>query len=47
MNDLSVRLKSEFEIFGDYTSLFSVVHNVNISKNDLNYNLQMICQWVS
>ena len=45
INDLSVGLKSECKLFADDTSLFSVVHDVNISKNDRNSDLQKIYDW--
>ena len=40
INDLSIRLKIECELFAGDTSLISVVHGVNVSKNDLNSDLQ-------
>ena len=34
INDLSFELKSKCKLFADDTCLFSVVHDVAISKND-------------
>ena len=45
INDLSVGLKSECKLFADDTSLFAVVHDVNISKNDRNSDLQKTYEW--
>ena len=42
---LSVGLKSECKLFADDTSLFAVVHDVNISKNDRNSDLQKTYEW--
>ena len=36
IKDLSDDLKSEFKLFGDDTSLFSVVHGINTSASDVN-----------
>ena len=46
INDLSGRLKSECELIGDDTSLFSVVHDINTSASDLNEDLAEIGNWV-
>ena len=45
INDLSDEPKSECQLFADCTSLFSVVHNVNISKSDLKSDLLKIYEW--
>ena len=45
INDLSGRLKSECELIGDDTSLFSVVHDINTSASDLNEDLKKIGSW--
>ena len=39
MNDLSDGLTSKPKLFADYTSLFSVVQNVNSAANDLSSDL--------
>ena len=40
INDLSDDLVSTVKLFADDTSLFSVVHDSNISANELNNDLQ-------
>ena len=40
MNDLSNDIKSKCKLFADDTSLFSVVHDINTSANDLNHDLE-------
>ena len=45
INDLSDGLKSEFKLFADDTSLFSVVNNINNSASDLNEVLKKIGKW--
>ena len=40
INDLSDDLVSTIKLFADDTSLFSVVHDSNISANKLNNDLQ-------
>ena len=42
INDLSDGLASNPKLFEDNTSLFSVVHNINSTANDLNSNLMKI-----
>ena len=44
INDLSNYLKSESKLFADDTSLFSVVHDINISVSDLYDYLETINQ---
>ena len=45
INDLSNDLKSESKLFADDTSLFSVVHDINISAGYLYANLEAINHW--
>ena len=40
INDLSNDIKSKCKLFADDTSLFSVVHDINTSANDLNHDLE-------
>ena len=46
INDLSDDLSSNPKLFVDDTSLFSVVHDKNISAKELNNDLQKISNWV-
>ena len=43
--DLSDDLVSTVKLFADDTSLFSAVHDSNISVNELNNDLQKISEW--
>ena len=45
INDLSDDIVSTVKLFGDDTSLFSVVHNSNITAKELNKDLQKIFEW--
>ena len=45
INDLSDNLTISAKLFADYTSLFSVVHHVNISAKELNDDLKKINDW--
>ena len=45
INDLPDDLTSLCKIFADDTSLFSKVHNINKSANELNGDLEKISQW--
>ena len=45
INDLPDGLTSLCKIFADDTSLFSKVHNINKSANELNGDLEKISQW--
>ena len=45
INDLERNIKSNIKFFTDDTMLFSVVKNPEISANDLNHDLDTICQW--
>ena len=45
INVLSNCLKSIRKLFADDTSLFSVIHDVNLSQIDLNKDLDKINNW--
>ena len=45
INDLSVGLESECKLFAEDTCLFSVVHDVVISKNDQTVIYDWVYQW--
>ena len=45
INDLSNDIKSKCKLFADDTSLFSVVHGIDTSANDLNHDLEKISEW--
>ena len=45
INDLPDGLTSRCKIFADDKSLFSEVHNINKSANELNGDLENISQW--
>ena len=45
INDLSDNLASNFKLFADDTSLFSVVKNNDASNIDLNNDLKKIGEW--
>ena len=45
INDLSDGLTSNPKLFADDTSLFSVIHNINSTANDLNSDLMKISNW--
>ena len=45
INDLSDDLSSNPKLFADDTSLFSVVHDKNISANEFNNDLRKISNW--
>ena len=45
INDLSDGLTSNPKLFADATSLFSVMHNINSTANDLNSDLMKISNW--
>ena len=44
-NDLCDGLTSNPKLFADDTSLFSVIHNINSTANDLNSDLMKISNW--
>ena len=46
INDLKRNIKSNIKFFAGDTMLFSVVKDPEISANDLNHDLDTICQWV-
>ena len=46
INDLPDGIISLFRIFADDTCLFSKVHSINKSVNELNADLEKISQWV-
>ena len=45
INDLLGNVKFTYKIFADDTSLFSPVFNKNISRNELNTDLQSMSDW--
>ena len=45
INDLSDNLSSNVKLFPDYTSLFSVTHDVKVSARELNDDLRKISNW--
>ena len=45
INDLSDNLKANPKLFADETSLFSIVHDLNVSANDLNHDFKKINDW--
>ena len=46
INGLSDGLTSNPKLFADDTSLFSVIHNINSTANDLNSDFMKISNWV-
>ena len=42
INDLKKDIKSKIKYFADVTMLFSIVHNSNITANDINHDLNLI-----
>ena len=46
INDLSDGLQSNPKLFADDTSLFSTVHDITETRNDLNNDLRKINIWV-
>ena len=44
-NDLSNDIKSKCKLFANDTFLFSVVHDIDTSPNDLNHDLEKIREW--
>ena len=47
INDLTEGLSSNAKLFADDTSLFSVIHDIQISANNLNKDLERISKWVT
>ena len=45
INDLSKNLSSIMKLFADDTSIFSVVHDVDLSAKQLNDDLNKISEW--
>ena len=45
INDLSNDIKSKCKLFEADNSLFSVIHNIDTSANDLNHDLEKISEW--
>ena len=45
VNDLCDNLSSNVKLFADDSSLFSVIHDTNISARELNENLKKISEW--
>ena len=45
INDLTEGVTTNVKLFADDTSLFSVLHDTQISGNDLNKDLKMINNW--
>ena len=45
INDLIADLKCNVKLFADDTSLFTVVRESNIAKNDMDHDLKLISQW--
>ena len=45
INDLERYTKSNIKFFADDTMLFSIVKDPVISADDLNHDLDVICQW--
>ena len=45
INDLSDGLSTNAKLFADDTSLFSVVHDIKTTANDLNKDLEMMNRW--
>ena len=45
INDLTDGLSSNTKLFADDTSLFSVIHDVDVSANELNNDLYQMNKW--
>ena len=45
INDLTEGLSTNAKLFADDTSLFSVIHDIQTSANNLNENLEGIGNW--
>ena len=45
INDLEKNIKSNIKLFADDTMLYSIVQDPTVSANDLNHDLELICQW--
>ena len=44
-NDLTDRLKCDVKLFGDDTSIFTVVHEPRTAAENLNHDINLINQW--
>ena len=47
INDLKEALPSNAKLFADDTSLFSVIHDIQTSTNNLNKDLERISNWAT
>ena len=47
INDLTEGLSSNAKLFADDTSLFSVIHDIQTSPNNLNKDLERISNWAT
>ena len=47
INDLTEGLSSNAKLFADDTSLFSVIHDIQTSANNLNKVLERISNWAT
>ena len=45
INDLEKNIKSNVKFFADDTMLYSIVNDVSLSADELNHDLDLICQW--
>ena len=45
INDLEKNIKSNVKFFADDTMLYSIVKDVSLSADELNHDLDLICQW--
>ena len=45
INDLTNDIKSKCKLFPDNTNLFSVVHDIDTSVNDLSHDLEKTSEW--
>ena len=45
INDLTVSLKCNVNLFADDTSLFTVVHGPNVASEDMSHDIVLISQW--
>ena len=45
INDLEKGIKSQIKFFADDTSLFTIVHEPNLSASELNHDLKLISHW--
>ena len=47
INDLTEGLSTNAKLFADDTSLFSVIHDIQTSANNLNKDLERISNWTT